>query len=359
MGKSVVPVRDVHAAVVVVDEAAELVDDHGADLAHVVQAVEPPREALQHLQVGDRAHVLASVPTRALGGGVVEENALVLSARLRGHHRRLRAGDELARVHGVLGALGDADRECEPAGLLELLREQSLGHARREAHGIACVAGGHDDAELLAAQPADDVGAADGLAEDVGERDEHLVAGAVAVDVVDALEVVDVEHEHGNRVMRAADPVQLGPEAVVEVAVVVEAGERVRLRLEFEPRPDLGVVEGEGSRVAEALRELELLLGEDRIVAQAIDVERALDRAARDERDGDEGLGLVGRSPGDDLHARVEMGVVDTLGLAVLDDPAGDSLAVERLVAHDLVRPFVSRHERDEAPGGSRRPGRS
>jgi hypothetical protein len=108
----------------------------------------------------------------------------------------------------------------------------------------------------------------------------------------------------------------------------------------------------ERGRVAKALGQLELLLGEDRVVAEAVDVERPLDRAARDERDGDERLGLVRGSARHDLDARVEMRVVDELGLAVLDDPARDALAVDGLVAHDLVRPLVSGHEGDEhAPG--------
>jgi hypothetical protein len=102
--------------------------------------------------------------------------------------------------------------------------------------------------------------------------------------------------------VRSADAVQLGAQAVVEVAVVVEACEGVRLRLELEPGPDLGVVERERGRVAEALRQLELLLCEGRVLAEPVDVERPLDRAARDQRNGDEGLGLVGGSPRDDLR---------------------------------------------------------
>ena len=82
----------------------------------------------------------------------------------------------------------------------------------------------------------------------------------MAVDVVDALEVVDVEHEHGDRVVRAAGAVQLGAEALVEVAVVVKAGQRVRLRLELEAGADLRVVERERGSVAEALGQLEFLL---------------------------------------------------------------------------------------------------
>ena len=118
----------------------------------------------------------------------------------------------------------------------------------------------------------------------------------MAVDVVDALEVVDVEHEHGDRVVRAARAVQLGAQAVVEVAVVVEAGEGVGLRLQLEPGAHLRVVERERRGVAEALGELELLLREDGAAAEAVDVEGALDGAARDEGDRDEGLGLVRRA---------------------------------------------------------------
>ena len=87
---------------------------------------------------------------------------------------------------------------------------------------------------------------------------------AVPVHVVDALEVVDVEHQDGDRVVCPARAVQLGAEALVEVAVVVEAGERVGLRLELEDGAHLRVVERERRRVAEALGQLELLLREAR-----------------------------------------------------------------------------------------------
>ena len=96
---------------------------------------------------------------------------------------------------------------------------------------------------------------------------------------------------------------------LVEDAVVEEAGERVGARLVLEPRADLGVVERERGGVAEALRDLELRLAERDAVAVAVDVERALDLAARDERDADERLGLDRRS-GHGAHARVEVRLV-------------------------------------------------
>jgi hypothetical protein len=344
---------DVDAAAVVVDEHPELVDDRLADLPHVVQAVELARQALQHLQVRDRAHVApARRRRRPLAGLLLEEDGLVLAARLRGHHRDLRAGDELARVHGVLRALGDPDRDAELPGGPHVGLGERVDDPARQAERVAGVARGHDHAELLAAEAADDVRGADDPAEEVGELDEHDVADAVAVDVVHALEVVEVEHEDGDRVVRPACPVQLGAEAVVEVAVVVEARERVGLRLELQGGAHLRVVERERGGVAEALRQLELLVGEDGADAEAVDVERALDRPAGDEGDGDERLGLVVGGPGDRLHARVEVRVVDELRLAVVDRPAGDALAQDGAVAHDLVRPAVARHHGDEQPPG-------
>ena len=127
--------------------------------------------------------------------------------------------------------------------------------------------GGHDDRELLAADPADDVRRTDARAQDLAEPDQDLVPDTVPVDVVELLEVVDVEHEDGDRVVRTARARQLGPEAVVEVAVVPEPCERVGLSLVLEPRPDLGVVEREHGRIPAPLHELELRLAEMRVLA--------------------------------------------------------------------------------------------
>ena len=134
----------------------------------------------------------------------------------------------------------------------------------------------------------------------------------------------------------------------MEVAVVVEAGERVGLGLELQDGAHLRVVEGERGGVAEALRQFELLIGEGGSSADAIDVESALDGSARDEGHGDEGLLLVHGGARDGLHARVEVGVVDELRLQVVDRPASDPLAEERAVAHHLVGPAVARHDRNQ-----------
>ena len=283
----------------------------------------------------------------ALGRRVVEEDDLVLAARLRGHHRGLGAGDELARVRGVLGALGDSDRNGDPAREIELDVLQPLREPARQRDHVVLVARRHDHRELLAADPADDVGGTDGRPQVVGEIGEHLVADGMAEDVVHLLEVVDVDHHHGDVLVRARGAGQLAPEALVEVTVVVEAGERVGLRLALEPRSDVRVVEGECGSVAEPLGELELLVAERRVLADPVDVERPLQRAARDERDDDQCLRLE-RGAGNEAHTRVEVSLVREHRLAMLDGPAGDPLAEREALAEDLVRVLAAHERRHE-----------
>ena len=195
-----VTVDDEHATVVVIDQRAQLVGDRHADLADIVQAVQLAREALQHLQVRDRADVahLHAVRFRPLVRAVAEMDEMILAARLRGHHRRFRAGDQLAWVAGVRGSFRETHRKRQPAGRTELLRRDALfdplGQTGR-AHGVG---DRHDHGELLTAEAAHDVRATAGRAQRVGELGEDLVTDRVPVHIVRALEVVDVEHQHSD-----------------------------------------------------------------------------------------------------------------------------------------------------------------
>ena len=99
----------------------------------------------------------------------------------------------------------------------------------------------HD--ELLAAVARGDVDVAHRLLDDVRDLAQHGVAGAVAVGVVVALEVVEVAEEHAERPLQLARAVQLLAQALVQVAVVVEAGERVGDGV------DLGAAEADGRRL--------------------------------------------------------------------------------------------------------------
>ena len=218
----------------------------------------------------------------------------------------------------------------------------------REPEGRGRVARAHDHAELLAAEPAHDVGAAQRGAQQVGQPPQHLVARAVSVHVVHPLEIVDVEHEQRHRVVRATRTRELGAQALVEVAVVEEPGERVGLRLLLQPRAGVRVVERQPGGVGERARELELGRGEMRGLADAVDVERALEDAAGDQRHRDERLRLVGGRARHDLGPRVEVRVVGVHRLAPLDGPARDPLAEGGGRAHDLVGPAVACEHRGE-----------
>ena len=72
---------------------------------------------------------------------------------------------------------------------------ESRVDAIRHRFGLGHAAGRQDDCELVAAQPADRAGAVDGCTEDAGDLGEDVVAAEMAVLVVDALEVVEVEED--------------------------------------------------------------------------------------------------------------------------------------------------------------------
>ena len=126
--------------------------------------------------------------------------------------------------------------------------------------------------ELLATEATDDVGESHRSAQHVRERDEYLVTVPWPKTSLTRLKS-SMSSMSGDRVVRARRAGQLGAKALVEVAMVVEARERVGLeRKELERLANLGVVESEGRRIPEALRKLELLLGEACILAEAVDV---------------------------------------------------------------------------------------
>ena len=159
-------------------------------------------------------------PEKRLVGALEEGDRVVLARQLRDPGRQVQP---LGRPCGFRG-----NRELEPAVELFGVREGGLGE---------------DDRELVAADAAGDVGAADDRADALGELRQDGVAGQVADALVDRLEVVDVEHDEGELPVVAVRPGDLARERVVEEAPVVEARERVEV--------------GELARLAEAPRVLD------------------------------------------------------------------------------------------------------
>src|SRR5205823_12308859 len=86
---------------------------------------------------------------------------------------------------------------------------------------------GEQDGELLTAVPADHVRPAQRTGQAAGDLADHRVADQVAVGVVDPLEVVDVDHDRGDRLGGAGGSAQVPPTDLEEVATVEQAGQRV------------------------------------------------------------------------------------------------------------------------------------
>src|SRR6185312_982439 len=86
---------------------------------------------------------------------------------------------------------------------------------------------GEDDRELVAAHAAGDVGAANDEAQPLGDLGEHGVPSEVTDLLVDPLEVVEVEEQHGEATVVAVRPLDLVGQGLVEVAPVVKPGQWV------------------------------------------------------------------------------------------------------------------------------------
>ena len=110
------------------------------------------------------------------------------------------------------------------------MRSTAPAHALGDGLAERARAVRQDDRELLAADARDEVHRPHGVEQGPGDRTDHLVAGAVAVAVVDALEVVDVEREQQRRLAAAGDAVDLARERQLEAAAVGDAGQRVAAR---------------------------------------------------------------------------------------------------------------------------------
>ena len=93
-----------------------------------------------------------------------------------------------------------------------------------------------DDGELVAAEAGDQLVAADHRAQPVGDLDQQLVAGRMAVNVVDRLEAVEVDAEDGERLAGVGGAGDGAGEMVVEHRPVGQAGQRVVIGEVGDPR---------------------------------------------------------------------------------------------------------------------------
>ena len=107
-----------------------------------------------------------------------------------------------------------------------------------QALGGQLVALDGQHAELVAAPPSDEVVCAYGLRDRGARPPQVLVAGGVAVAVVDRLEAVEVDGEHGGRQVEAPTASLLALERLVPRAAVCEPRQAIgRRRALARPQP--------------------------------------------------------------------------------------------------------------------------
>jgi hypothetical protein len=150
---------------------------------------------------------------------------------------------------GVGGISGDARRAAQPAADRRGVLHR---HPRRlgECEGPRGVGVRQHDAELVAANAPDDAEVAHGRAQAGRHGGQDLVPERVAVGLVDALEVVEVEQHDGERPLLAARHGQLPAHDLLEAAVVGEAGEGVAVGQLLEVAVVLLEIGGHGVEVA-------------------------------------------------------------------------------------------------------------
>ena len=336
-----------HAAVVEGDE--RLVDE--AQLA-VGEGVAQAALELQALQ-------------RALAHGVVEDLAARLAHLLGAVHRRVGVAQQRVGIvlAGPAEAHADAGADVAALAVEDQRLAQGLGQAARHPERVALARdAGQQDGELVAAEAGHDVGRTQHAAQPLGDAAEQAIAGAVAERVVDDLEVVEVDEQHGD----APAGAQRAAEALHEQLAIGQAGERVVVGLPGElllggpalgdvdavadPRLRTAVAAGEQRVVPQPPRarvgvaQLDLAaVGGERAAAEVARVDEVRERPAR--RVGAEALAERGVGALDDAvearegHAdrRVVEGVAEALA------------TVHRVGARLLVEPPV--HDVDDAEG--------
>ena len=164
----------------------------------------------------------------------------------------------------------------------------------------------------------------------------------MAVRVVDALEVVEVDDGDAERRAGESGGLDLAPQHLLRAAVVEQPGEPVGGGLVAQVLALAGGGVGERGHRREALDERHLGVREGAVVARPVDVEGADHAVVGEQRHADERLVVVG-GPRDDGAERVEAAVGDVARAAVADDPAGDAAVDRERLGHDLVDPGAER----------------
>ena len=132
-------------------------------------------------------------------------------------------------IEGSL-ARGQADARREPLtayGLGSNLATQSFGEQER----IGAAGIGEEHRELVSSLPRYQLEAAHRALEHMGHQLNRVVAGVVAVPVVDRFQVIEVEREQRERLAVATRSLDLAGEALRKAAIVGKPGQRIGERI--------------------------------------------------------------------------------------------------------------------------------
>ena len=127
---------------------------------------------------------------------------------------------------------GDSHQAGEFVGVLGVQILKALTDFFRAEGSILQGAIGQEDDELFATVTAGEVFGADHTTKSFRHQAQGLVASGMAEGVVVTLEVIDIDHEEGEGSAVAAGAMALPLERFLEVAAIVETGERVAGRLD-------------------------------------------------------------------------------------------------------------------------------
>src|SRR5947208_6087538 len=141
-------------------------------------------------------------------------------------HRRVGLAEHVVGVRVATGPGHDPDARRHGRGAAEHGSDAARQPGGRGV-GDGAVGLGHQDRELVAPEPADDVRLAHGGAHRVRDEAQHRVARRVTVSVVHPLEVVQVEVDQRQRAAVPAVAAQLLAQLLGEGARVEDGGERV------------------------------------------------------------------------------------------------------------------------------------
>jgi len=216
-----------------------VLSDPGGVLVRVaVLEVDGARQRVDRVGEPGRARAVGLLLERK--GGVDErgvDDAAVAARALRAVQRAVGQPHQALLIAGVARILRDPGAERQAAAALaHRHRGDRAAQPVDDALGAPGVRVGQREQELVAADAAADV-AGPQLAQDhAGDHPQRLVALGVPRAVIELLEVVDVEHDHGDLLRARAGALERLVERVVQAAVVEHARERILQHEAVDPR---------------------------------------------------------------------------------------------------------------------------